>query len=68
MVYVISDIHGHFDEFMEILKMIDFKDSDELYVLGDCIDKGPKSIETLLYCLERVNIHMCLGNHEHMMY
>ena len=68
MVYVISDIHGHFDEFMEILKMIDFKDSDELYVLGDSIDKGPKSIETLSYCLEHTNIHMYLGNHEYMMY
>lgn len=68
MIYVISDIHGHFDEFMEMLKMIDFKDEDELYVLGDCIDKGPKSLDTLLYCLEHNNIHMCLGNHEHMMY
>lgn len=68
MIYVVSDIHGHFDEFMEMLKIIDFKDDDELYVLGDCIDKGPKSIDTLLYCLEHDNIHMCLGNHEFMMY
>lgn len=68
MIYVVSDIHGHFDEFMKMLKMIDFKDDDELYVLGDCIDKGPKSIDTLLYCLEHDNIHMCLGNHEFMMY
>lgn len=68
MIYAISDIHGHYDEFMEMLKKIDFKDEDELYVLGDCIDKGPKSIDTLLYCLEHENIHMCLGNHEFMMY
>ena len=68
MIYVISDIHGHYDEFIEMLKMIGFKDEDELYVLGDCIDKGPKSIDTLLYCLEHENIHMCLGNHEFMMY
>ena len=68
MIYVISDIHGHYDEFMEMLKLIDFKDEDELYVLGDCIDKGPRSIDTLLYCLEHDNNHMCLGNHECMMY
>lgn len=68
MIYVISDIHGHYDEFVEMLKKIDFKDEDVLYVLGDCIDKGPKSIDTLLYCLEHENIHMCLGNHEFMMY
>lgn len=68
MKYCISDIHGHFDEFMEILKLINFTDEDELYVLGDCIDKGLKSIETFLYCLEHENIHTCLGNHEFMMY
>lgn len=68
MIYVMSDIHGHYDEFMEMLKVVDFKDEDELYVLGDCIDKGPKSLDTLLYCLEHTNIHMCLGNHEYMMY
>lgn len=68
MIYVMSDIHGHYDQFMEMLKIIDFKNEDELYVLGDCIDKGPKSIDTLLYCLEHDNIHMCLGNHEFMMY
>ena len=44
MIYVISDIHGHYDEFMKMLKMIDFKDEDILYVLGDCIDKGSKSV------------------------
>lgn len=46
MIYVISDIHGHYDEFMDMLKMINFKDVDEPYVLGVCIDK--KSIDTLL--------------------
>ena len=44
-----------------MLNIIDFKDKDELYVLADCIDKSPKPIDALSYCLEQDNIHMCLS-------
>lgn len=64
MHYVISDIHGCYDEFMEMLSLINFNDTDILYVLGDCIDRGPYPIKTLLYCLEKENIHLLCGNHE----
>lgn len=40
MHYVISDIHGCYNEYIKALKKVNFNDNDTLYVLGDCIDRG----------------------------
>ena len=66
--YVIADIHGHKDELDEMLAKISFCDEDELYILGDILDKGPKSAEMLLWATEEAgeNIHFLMGNHEDM--
>lgn len=45
--YCISDIHGCFNEFQDMLKLINFQKEDELYILGDIIDRGPQSAEML---------------------
>ena len=52
--YIISDIHGNLDVFKELLKTIDFKydGTDQLYLLGDYVDWGPKSLETLFFVME----------------
>ncbi len=68
MIYVMSDIHGCFDEFLMMLNKINFSDSDELYIIGDVVDRGPKPIELLLYIMKhKNNIHLIKGNHEDMM-
>jgi fructose-1,6-bisphosphatase len=41
--FAISDIHGHLKTFQALLKRIDFTVHDELYLLGDFIDRGPDS-------------------------
>lgn len=64
--YTISDIHGQFDAFMEMLNKIKFKDSDMMYIIGDVIDRGPKSVETLQYIMKQKNMVMLAGNHEYM--
>lgn len=64
--YVMSDIHGAFDEFLQMLGLIDFKDEDTLYILGDVVDRGPKGVEILQYVMTKPNIRMILGNHEYM--
>ena len=64
--YVISDIHGQYDAFIKMLEKIKFKDEDTLYVIGDVIDRGPNSIKTLLYIMEKENIELLAGNHEYM--
>ena len=67
MHYVCSDIHGYYERFRKLLKKIDFSLDDEMYVIGDVIDRGPEPIELLLYILSQPNIHLLIGNHEHMM-
>lgn len=67
MIYAISDIHGQFDAFISLLNKINFKDTDDLYILGDAIDRGPMPMKCLQYMMEHKNIHMLLGNHELMM-
>lgn len=64
--YVMSDIHGCYSEFIEMLDKINFSDNDELYILGDIFDRGPQPLKVLDYILESKNIIMIKGNHEKM--
>jgi serine/threonine protein phosphatase 1 len=69
MIYVCSDIHGCYDRFLKLLDKIHFSDDDELYILGDVIDRNKEGIPTLLYIMEhQKNIHLLMGNHEDFMY
>lgn len=67
--YVISDIHGYLSRMFDVLEQARFDwDNDELYVLGDIIDRGPESAEALIWAMEEAprNVHFLLGNHEDM--
>lgn len=64
--YVISDIHGQYDMFMELLGKIKLKETDTLYVLGDVLDRGPHPIQTLRKLMEMPNAVCMVGNHELM--
>ena len=63
--YVCSDVHGQYDLFMKVLEKINFSSTDSLYVLGDIIDKGDKSIALVEYIMKQPNIHCIMGNHEY---
>lgn len=67
MVYCISDIHGEYQRYLDMLKLIDFSDADTLYVLGDCIDRHPFGADILLDMMKRRNVVLIQGNHEEMM-
>ena len=41
--FAISDIHGCLKSFEALLDKIQLSTSDELYILGDYIDRGPDS-------------------------
>ncbi len=64
--YVISDIHGEYEMFMRLLEKINLKESDDLYILGDVLDRGPHPIKTLLKLMEMPNVIPIVGNHEIM--
>ena len=64
--YVISDIHGEYERFMELLEEIELKDTDTLYVLGDVLDRGEHPIKVVLKLMEMPNAFCIVGNHEVM--
>ena len=66
MHYVISDIHGCFDELMALVKKIKLKDEDILYILGDAVDRGPKPVEVLKWMMMQSNVIPIIGNHEYV--
>ena len=66
-VYAVSDIHGQYELFLKGLEKIGFSDDDELYVIGDAIDRGPDGIKLLLHIMEHTNMDLLIGNHEAMM-
>lgn len=66
MHYVVGDIHGEYDKFLEILEKIDLSYADTLYVLGDVLDRGPHPIKTILKLMEMPNAICIVGNHELM--
>lgn len=64
MIYVLSDIHGHYDKYRAMLEAINFKPADTLYILGDVIDRGLDGCKILLDMMGRPNVVPILGNHE----
>lgn len=66
MIYVISDIHGCYEKYQELLQKIAFSDEDELYVLGDVVDRGPEPMKVLQDMMLRPNVYPILGNHDYM--
>lgn len=66
-VYIISDLHGHYEVFLKLLDKIQFSDDDYMYILGDCCDRGPNSLDIYFEIFKRKNIQLIKGNHEIMM-
>jgi serine/threonine protein phosphatase 1 len=69
--YVIPDIHGCALTFRRLLEnIIHLKKSDDLYLLGDTIDRGPRSREVLdiIHQLKEngYRVQSIRGNHEEM--
>jgi len=67
MIYVMSDIHGQGKQFEEMMELIDLKEDDHLYILGDIVDRNPAGISLLQTVRRMKNVTMLLGNHELMM-
>lgn len=66
--YVTSDLHGYsFDSFMKFIDFIKFNENDQLFILGDVIDRGKDGVKYLTWILEQPNVQLILGNHEAML-
>ena len=65
--YVVGDIHGEFNQLLELLNTMDFSSKDWLYVMGDVVDKGEYPIKSLQLLMGLPNCTCLMGNHELMM-
>ena len=64
--WIIGDIHGCFDEMQALLDLIQInKEKDTVYLLGDLINRGPKSLEVLEFVMNNASyVKTILGNHD----
>lgn len=65
MIYVASDIHGFYEEYLSFLDYVNFSSNDTLYILGDVLNRGTHGISLLKDIMKRENIILIKGNHEH---
>lgn len=68
MKFIIPDIHGCSETFKALVERLRLNHNDELYLLGDYIDKGPGSKEVLDFIFELrdkgYKVNALIGNHE----
>lgn len=69
--YAITDIHGCCKTFKQLLSFLNFNKEDQLFILGDYIDRGPdsKGVIDHIWNLQKEGYSVtCLkGNHEEKM-
>uniref|UniRef100_A0A8R1U106 Serine/threonine-protein phosphatase n=3 Tax=Onchocerca TaxID=6281 RepID=A0A8R1U106_ONCVO len=68
-IKVVGDIHGQYEDMHKLFGVIGKVPDVKMIFLGDYVDRGPQSIETIIYllCLKvkyRDRIYLLRGNHE----
>ena len=61
---VVGDLHGCYDELIELLEKIGIRDDDRVICVGDLITKGPKSKEVLELFMTDARFSTVIGNHD----
>lgn len=69
-IFVVSDIHGMYDEFEQLLEKWD--QQSDLVILGDLADRGPRSLDVIYKVIELKEeygdkVHFIMGNHDEML-
>ena len=66
MIYVVSNIYGNYAKLQTLFRKIEFSENDLLYVLGDMVDYGEESMETVCDLSVRSNVYPVCGDHDVM--
>jgi len=66
-VWVVGDVHGHFRTLEALVGQLDLDEGDAIVMLGDLIDRGPKSAHVVRYVRGTDGVFSIRGNHEQMM-
>jgi predicted phosphodiesterase len=61
---VVGDIHGCYDELMDLLNGLDIRTNDRIVSVGDLITKGPKNREVLELFMSDARFATVIGNHD----
>ena len=64
-IIVISDIHGNLKLFKKLLEKVNYTKDDVLILVGDLIEKGENSLETVRYIIQLSNeqeVYVVTGN------
>ena len=61
---VIGDIHGCFDELIDLLDLVRLRKHDRVVAVGDLTVKGPKSREVLDLFIDDPRFSSVIGNHD----
>ena len=64
-ILAVSDIHGNLSYLQGLLRRVGFSAGDELVLVGDMLEKGPQSLDTLRYIMALCrggNVHPVQGN------
>ena len=64
MIYIMSDLHGEYKLFVALMRKIKFTNKDKLYICGDVIEKGDKSVKLMKTLASLPNVYIIRGNHE----
>jgi len=63
---VIGDVHGHYQALVQLLEVVGLSSDDQVYFLGDLVDRGPDSASVVQLVIE--NDYACIkGNHEQLL-
>lgn len=65
MIYVTSDIHGCYNQYLRLIERLNLKEDDRLYILGDIVDRGDGGIEIIKDVMKRKNVVYLRGNHDY---
>lgn len=63
-IFIIGDVHGHYYPLMKLLEKIHYSDGDELWFVGDLVNRGKDSAKVLEFVKNLKLKQVVLGNHD----
>ncbi len=68
MTYVAANLYGRMDKYEKLIKKINLKESDTLYILGNIVDHGDDSVALVNELSAQYNVFTVLGEHDYKAY